>query len=751
MYKKGDREDLTNWRPITLLNTDYKIIAKTLANRLKKVLAYCINVDQTCSVPGRSIVDNCALIRASIYYCQASNTEAAVISLDQSKAFDRVDREYLFRVLTRYGFNPSFIQWIKTLYFSIGSHVIVNNHLTLKVAMERGVRQGCPLSPLLYILTAEPLAIRIRSNPNIRGLQVPETTDCVKISSYADDNTVFIGTSEGFVALQRELSIYEEASGAVLNRKKSHGLWMGPWRNRMDSPLGIQWSSTSIKSLGITYFPSYYDTVIYNWNEAMTKLDAVLDNWRKRDLSYQGRSQVLSKFALSKVYYIAKTLTIPQNYIRQIEIKARQFIWRDCSPLVKWTVCIGPKSVGGLNAPHVLSRFESFKLLWIQYLLDPEKTARWKQFATFWYGQVGCLYQLGLRVFASRTWKPSYRSSGKLPPFYRTLIMLWRKHNGGRISEHPTHYQSACTESLWGNPLIVDSHGKTLFYPSLARAGFQTIKDIFHKPLPASRTVAATLYENLKSCIPEWWGNLPMAEYTSSFAWKEQLYLFASSNQPAHLRNLTIGQIYYRLRDEVMSEVPTCRDKWQSSLGRPINTTMWEHLWLVPHGFQLITPYFRDILWKFLHRVLPTMAQLVKCRLVDNSVCLACQSFEESIDHVYSHCNKWKQYIALASALLHRLGGPAPSASLHPLEFLLQRVQFDSQRSCEYWYVLSIVVYWQKRSKLTAKAMVLSLKFWMRETIRVAATQKTSDSMFNRYWFPFAKKTESRLELHELL
>ena len=126
-----------------------------------------------------------------------------------------------------------------------------------------------------------------------------------------------------------------------------------------------------------------------------------------------------------------------------------------------------------------------------------------------------------------------------------------------------------------------------------------------------------------------------------------------------------------------MSEVRTCRDKWQSSLGGPINTTMWKHLWLVRHGFQLITPYFRDILWKFLHRVLPTKVQLVKCRLVDNSVCLACQSFENPL----TMCTvialiKRKHYIALAAALLHRFEGLVPSASLHPLEFLLQRVQF---------------------------------------------------------------------------
>ena len=72
--------------------------------------------------------------------------------------------------------------------------------------------------------------------------------------------------------------------------------------------------------------------------------------------------------------------------------------------------------------------------------------------------------------------------------------------------------------------------------------------------------------------------------------------------------------------------------------------------------------------------------------------------------HMHGHCIKWKQYIALAAALLHRLGGPAPSASFHPLELLLQRVQFDSQISCEYSYALLFVIYWQKRTKLTASA-----------------------------------------------
>ena len=173
--KKGDKSDLANWRPISLLNLDYKLISKVLANRLRKVLGFVIHPDQTCSIPGRSIHDK--WVRDVIQYCVNTNTDGALISLDQTKAFDRVDWNYLFRVLATFRFGPSFCTWIKILYNDIGSHVIINGFLTSRIELRRGVRQGFPLSRMLYVLCAEPLAASIRSSPIIRGIPSPGDPD----------------------------------------------------------------------------------------------------------------------------------------------------------------------------------------------------------------------------------------------------------------------------------------------------------------------------------------------------------------------------------------------------------------------------------------------------------------------------------------------------------------------------------------------------------------------------------------------
>ena len=119
VFKKGDRTKLKNWRHITLLTTDYKILTKALANRLKNVLHLLIHPDQTACIPGRTINDNISLIRDAIHFAKESNIPLAIISLDQLKAFDRVSHNYLFHTLEQFGFGPVFIKWIKTIYNSV--------------------------------------------------------------------------------------------------------------------------------------------------------------------------------------------------------------------------------------------------------------------------------------------------------------------------------------------------------------------------------------------------------------------------------------------------------------------------------------------------------------------------------------------------------------------------------------------------------------------------------------------------------
>ena len=175
LLKKGGRhvwEGLDDYRPITLLNTELKILARVLANRLQLVISDLIGSEQTFAVKGRSIQDNLHLIREVLEGIE-DGTEAALISLDQSKAFDRVDHRFLATVLETAGFKPGFRRWISMMYHNPQAVVQVNGRRSGVFAVERSVRQGCPLSPLLYVLALEPLLRRLRdrtTNPALQGV-----------------------------------------------------------------------------------------------------------------------------------------------------------------------------------------------------------------------------------------------------------------------------------------------------------------------------------------------------------------------------------------------------------------------------------------------------------------------------------------------------------------------------------------------------------------------------------------------------
>ena len=173
VYKKDDKHLAKNWRPISLLNCDYKLASKIITDRLKQVMPSIVHSDQTCSVINRSIFSNLHLIRDTLDMINKTDETGILVSLDQMKAFDRVDHDFLMRVLSKFGFGPSFCRWVSIFYSNVFSRIICNGKLSAPVFLGRGVRQGCPLSPVLYFLTSEVLSNQIRKNRGIEGFLLP--------------------------------------------------------------------------------------------------------------------------------------------------------------------------------------------------------------------------------------------------------------------------------------------------------------------------------------------------------------------------------------------------------------------------------------------------------------------------------------------------------------------------------------------------------------------------------------------------
>ena len=149
-FKKGDRLDPHNWCPISLLNVDYKVALRAIAGQLLKVI-HLVGPDQSCGVPGRYIGDSVASLRDVVSFASPSGYPVPDLSLNQEKAFDRVDWGFLRSTLVKMGFGPS-IGWVDLFYSGVQTAVKVNSYLSPFFGRSCGVQQGCPLSPLLYVL-----------------------------------------------------------------------------------------------------------------------------------------------------------------------------------------------------------------------------------------------------------------------------------------------------------------------------------------------------------------------------------------------------------------------------------------------------------------------------------------------------------------------------------------------------------------------------------------------------------------------
>ena len=217
--KDKDLRQLKNWRPLSLLNTDYKIITKLLAKRLQNVIGKLISTDQNGYIRRRFIGDNIRTISDIIEYTSINNPSGIIALIDFEKTFDTVNLSFLQSTLSAFGFGENFINWINILYTDINSCCMNNGHASAFFKLSRGIRQGCPISALLFILVAETLAITLRSSGTVQGLTI--NGEIFKISQLADDTTLFLRNTCSLNAAFVVLDKYYAGAGLKLNRAKT--------------------------------------------------------------------------------------------------------------------------------------------------------------------------------------------------------------------------------------------------------------------------------------------------------------------------------------------------------------------------------------------------------------------------------------------------------------------------------------------------------------------------------------------------
>lgn len=287
----------------------------------------------------------------------------AIVSLDAAKAFNSLEWEYLWRALAVFGFGPIFLSRVKALYTAPSARIRINNTHPEPIQLERGTRQGCPLSPLLFALAIEPLAIAIRSARGIQGFKRESGEE--RIVLYADDILLFLGDIDSFLAVAMNIiADFGYFSGLVINWEKSALMPVDPI-NFLPAPVGQLMVVDRMKYLGIwlTKDPNQY--IKDNFAPLLLRFRRKCDIWSRLPLSVAGKINLIKMIWMLQLLYQLHNspVWIRMEWFKKIETLFRELIWKKGQAQIGLQTLQLPTKKGGAAVPHLRSYFLAYQLV----------------------------------------------------------------------------------------------------------------------------------------------------------------------------------------------------------------------------------------------------------------------------------------------------------------------------------------------------------------------------------------------------
>ena len=626
--KKGkDLTDLKSWRPLSLLNADYKIIAKTLGNRLKTALPEIISPDQVGYMQNRFCGENIRLIADVIDYCKYYQQSCCIFLADFEKAFDTVKWTFLAKILKNYGFGDNFQKWVSILYKNAMSCVTNNGYVSSYFNLYKGIRQGCPISALLFLLIAEIIALVLKQSKQVSGIRVEDQD--IKLCQLADDMTLFLLDIN---SVQHAITLFEEFyrySGLKLNKGKTEAFIIkGTAQFNKDHTLGIKWIDGPFKTLGTWFSCDNSEFLHLNTKTKMNCIQNIIMSWQPRCLTLKGKITVVKSLVIPHLLQVASALPLSDSFVHDLEVLLLNFVWNNKKHLIAKNVLSLPYELGGLKMVSIRDMVSAAKIMWIKRLANNIQ-ANWKVLA---------LHLMGLtrdRLLKRQQFK-TIQNDIKTK-FYANLLSTWCDFTSYKV-------ESVCdflTEPIFNNPCItindnvlVDRNSKW------EKAGIIKVSDILAEDRKTfvpklalenkhNISISDMLYNQLTSLFSSIMKSLPKT--TTSPMHKYQQF---PKKCLAEISKVTSSQLntYYAVK---AYRSPSSQAKWIQYYPF-LEALKWENIYTLP--FKVVSDtYIITLQYKIIHRVFACSEQLYLWKIVESPLCIYCNS-NENIEHFFYYC-----------------------------------------------------------------------------------------------------------------
>ncbi|XP_071912962.1 uncharacterized protein [Coffea arabica] len=577
---------IADLRHISLCNVLYKIISKVITNRFKHVLNYCISCPQSAFVHGRQILDNVLIAHEVIHFLKNKRTGRdgyMAIKIDMAKAYDRVEWNFLAKVMLRMGFCPKWIQWVMQCVSSVTYAINFNGEKRGFIRPTRGLRQGDPLSPYLFLICAESFSSLLKQSVvqgKLTGIRIAREAPRLSHLFFADDALIFCkATAMEAGQLRRILEVYREASGQLINMEKSSLFFSRNVVHRYKAGVlrelqGMKEAQQS-RYLGLPLVIGRSKRQTFDFVKQKTL--GRLEGWKEKLLSQAGKEVLLKSVIMALPIYVMSCCILPKDLCRQISSGMAKFWW------------------GQKEKKH--------RIHWLSW----GRLADGKEEGGLGFRE---LHEFNLALLAKQLWRILTR-----PNLLMSKVMRARYFKGISIWA----MKSQSTDSWW----LPNSGNGKVKTPRAEGVAVQWLSELIKDGKWDRELIAEVFEENEGKDIVR----IPL----SVCSMKDRIYWSKSSTGEYTVKS------GYRLAKCMRKEVAGDRSIAESSSSRKCSAQSWCFLW----GMNL-KQKLKHFIWKCLQNILPVNASIkARCAKGDH-MCGCCGEHPETVEHLLFFCDHAK-------------------------------------------------------------------------------------------------------------